>query len=248
MTISIKGIEPSVQNSRVSNITVDIKDISQPNQKDVINEIIEKCYRQILFSPLKYDREPCLESQLRTGSITVKEFIRGVLISPKFYNNYIRSSNNYRVVEQIVGRVLGRYVYNDNEKINLSIIIAKDGFPAFIDSILNSNEYMEKFGEDRVPSQTKRVLPGKSTGEIPIYQRLPRYGEDWRDFMVINKLMFSIEDHKKYTIYLKPPVESLIYEKPKGRNGLIYTIFILVLSIVSLQLILLIAVKTFTIR
>ena len=56
--------------------------------------------------------------------------------------------------------------------------------------------------------------------------------------MVINKLMFSIEDHKKYTIYLKPPVESLIYEKPKGRNGLIYTIFILVLSIVSLQLIL----------
>ena len=46
---------------------------------------------------------------------------------------------------------------------------------------LNPNEYMASFGYDRVPEQRSRKLPGQATGEIPIYQRFPRYGADWRD-------------------------------------------------------------------
>ena len=32
-----------------------------------------------------------------------------------------------------------------------------------------------------MPQQRSRVLPGRPLGEIPIYQKFPRYGTDWRD-------------------------------------------------------------------
>ena len=32
-----------------------------------------------------------------------------------------------------------------------------------------------------MPQQRSRVLPGRSLGDIPIYQSFPRYGADWRD-------------------------------------------------------------------
>ena len=62
-------------------------------------------------------------------------------------------------------------------------MIAEQGFPAFVDQVLDSDEYLSNFGLDLVPSQRSRVLPGRATGELPIYQQFPRYGADWRDVM-----------------------------------------------------------------
>jgi phycobilisome rod-core linker protein len=62
-----------------------------------------------------------------------------------------------------------------------SIVIGEKGFTTFVDTLLNSDEYMGCFGYDLVPQQRSRVLPGRSLGEIPIYQSFPRYGADWRD-------------------------------------------------------------------
>ena len=60
-------------------------------------------------------------------------------------------------------------------------MIGEKGFTAFVDTMLDSPEYMESFGYDLVPQQRSRVLPGRPLGEIPIYQQFPRYGTDWRD-------------------------------------------------------------------
>ena len=46
--------------------------------------LIEASYRQIFFHAFKQDREPYLESQLRNGQITVRDFIRGLLLSDTF--------------------------------------------------------------------------------------------------------------------------------------------------------------------
>ena len=85
------------------------------------------------------------------------------------------------MVDQVVGRVLGRPVHGDAERLSWSIVIGEKGFTTFVDTLLNSDEYMGSFGYDLVPQQRSRVLPGRSLGEIPIYQSFPRYGADWRD-------------------------------------------------------------------
>ena len=85
------------------------------------------------------------------------------------------------MVDQVVGRVLGRPTHGDAERRAWSIVIGEKGFTAFIDALLDSPEYMNCFGYDLVPQQRSRVLPGRPLGEIPIYQQFPRYGIDWRD-------------------------------------------------------------------
>ena len=99
----------------------------------------------------------------------------------RFQQGYYQCSSNYRMVDQVVGRVLGRPVHGDAERRAWSIVIGEKGFTAFVDAVLDSPEYMESFGYDLVPQQRSRVLPGRSLGEMPIYQQFPRYGADWRD-------------------------------------------------------------------
>jgi phycobilisome rod-core linker protein len=146
-----------------------------------VDDLIEKAYQQIFFHAMRSDREPFLESQLRSGNITARDFIRGLLLSERFQQGYYQCSSNYRMVDQVVGRVLGRSVYGDAERLAWSIVIGEKGFTTFVDTLLNSDEYMGSFGYDLVPQQRSRVLPGRSLGEIPLYQRFPRYGADWRN-------------------------------------------------------------------
>jgi len=143
--------------------------------------VVEKAYKQIFFHAFKFDREPYLESQYLSDSITVRDFIRGLLLSKRFLNDYYQCNSNYRIVDQVLGRVLGREPYSDQERIKYSIVIAASGFESFVDLILDSSEYLDNFGYDCVPYQRARVLPGQSIGEIPVYQKFPRYGADWRD-------------------------------------------------------------------
>ena len=88
------------------------------------------------------------------------------------------------MVDQVVGRVLGRSVSGEGERLAWSIIIAQKGFANFVDQILESDEYMINFGYDGTPAQRGRVIPGRPTGDMPIYQRFPRYGEEWKNALI----------------------------------------------------------------
>jgi len=148
-----------------------------------VDLLIEKAYKQVFFHAMRCDRIEHLESQLRNGMIPVREFIRGLLLSRRFKEGYYQCNSNYRMVDQIVGRVLGRPVYNDAERRTWSIVIAKEGLEGFVNQLLDSEEYINAFGLDQVPEQRSRSLAGRATGEMPIYQQFPRYGSDWRDTM-----------------------------------------------------------------
>ncbi len=172
----------STQNSRVP-LKASLQGSGASFDQEERRTVIEKSYKQIFFHALKVDREPYLESQYLNGSITAKDFIRGLLLSDRFLGDYYQCSSNYRMVDQVIGRVLGRQVYSNAERLRWSIVIADQGFPAFVDQLLDSDEYLSNFGLDLVPCQRSRLLPGRSTGELPIYQQFPRYGADWRDVM-----------------------------------------------------------------
>ncbi|NEO33641.1 MAG: phycobilisome rod-core linker polypeptide CpcG [Symploca sp. SIO3C6] len=187
MAIPLLEYTPSSQNQRV--VGYEIPGDDQPRiytletlpSADEIDELIRAAYRQIFNEQqlLKSNRQTFLESQLRFGQITVRDFIRGLATSESFRRRNYETSNNYRFVQMCVQRILGREVYNEREKLSWSIVLATKGLQDFIDALLDSDEYMSNFGDYTVPYQRRRTLPQRAQGELP-FARMPRYGEDYR--------------------------------------------------------------------
>lgn len=187
MTIPLLTYSPSSQNQRVKGFEVPGDEqpriytaeyLPSPSEMD---EVIWAAYRQIYNEQqiLASNRQKALESQLRFGQITVRDFIRGLVLSDPFRSRNFEVNNNYRFVEMCVQRVLGRPVYNEREKLAWSTVIATKGLEGFIDELLNSQEYLDNFGKDIVPYQRRRILPQRVQGDLP-FARMPRYGEDHR--------------------------------------------------------------------
>ena len=189
MSLPLLATPPRAQNARVPSFLIGNEEsprqVLRTDGRNVTNAdvLIEQAYRQIYFHAFSIDRDPILESQLRDGRITVRDFIRALLLSRKFRDDFYRCNSNYRMVDQLVGRVLGRNVHGDSERIALSILIAEQGLPALIDALLDSQEYLETFGLDTVPYQRSRVLAGRPLGELPFNQQAPRYERTWREAM-----------------------------------------------------------------
>jgi phycobilisome rod-core linker protein len=158
-----------------------------------MDNLIEAAYRQIFFHAFKRDREPCLESQLRNGQITVRDFIRGLLLSDTYKRSFYNLNSNYRFVEQCVQRVLGRDVYGEAEKIAWSIVVATKGIQGFVDELLNSDEYLESFGYDIVPYQRRRNLASRDAGEIPFNIKSPRYDDYYRGILGFPQIIWQTE-------------------------------------------------------
>lgn len=186
MALPLLSYSPKSQNQRVAGYEIpgdeQPKIYTTENQLDPgdLGELIEAAYRQMFFYAFRWDREAALESQLRYGQITVRDFIRGLLLSETFKNSFYEKNSNYRFVEQCIQRVLGRDPYNEREKIAWSILIPTKGYTGFVDALLNSDEYLENFGYNTVPYQRRRILPGRNEGERPINIKSPRYDAYYR--------------------------------------------------------------------
>lgn len=190
MVLPVLATRPRTSNARVSSFLPGSDEsprqtgqLTLQQDRAAVDQQIEQAYRQIFFHAFKVDRDSALESQLRSGQITTREFIRQLLLSEKFRNDFYRCNSNYRVVEQVVGRVLGRPVHGQQERIAWSIVIAEQGLPGFVDTLLDSAEYLDAFGEHQVPYQRSRVLAGQAVGTMPFNQQAPRYNAYWRDAM-----------------------------------------------------------------
>lgn len=191
MAIPLLDYKPSAPNTRVAGY--EVPGDEQPKIYNTENlpsgtgmdEVIWAAYRQIFSEHqiLKSNRQVALESQLRDGRITVREFIRGLVLSDSFRRRNFDTNNNYRFAEMCVQRVLGRDVYSEREKIAWSIVIVNEGIRGFIDALLSSDEYLENFGDTVVPYQRRRILPQRVQGETPFNLKTPRYGEYHRSIL-----------------------------------------------------------------
>lgn len=187
MAIPLLEYAPSSQNQRV--VGYEVAGEEQPMiyttatlpSPEEFDNLIKAAYRQIFNEQqmLQSNRLIEAESQLRAGQISVKEFIKQLLLSSTFRERNYEPNNNYRFVQMCIQRVLGRDIYNEREKLAWSTVLATQGLQGFVDALLNSEEYQTNFGEDIVPYQRRRILPQRSKGELP-FQRMPRYGADYR--------------------------------------------------------------------
>ncbi len=187
MSIPLLEYSPTSQNHRV--LGYEIPGEEQPkiyNSENLLSgakmdELIQAAYRQVFNEQqmLRSNRQRELESQLRNGQITVRDFVRGLVLSEPFRRRNYEVNNNYRFVQMCVQRLLGRDVYRDKEKLAWSIVLATSGLEGFVNALLESEEYMSNFGYDTVPYQLRRILPQRESGELP-FARMPRYGADYR--------------------------------------------------------------------
>ena len=118
------------------------------------DQIIKASYLRV-FGRMIYQEELLtvkkIESKLKDGKISVKEFIRELAKSPVFKSLYWDKLYVCKAIEYIHNRLLGRPTYGRQEINQYFDIAYKQGYNEIIDYIIDSPEYTESFGENIVP-------------------------------------------------------------------------------------------------
>lgn len=203
MALPLLDYKPTTQNHRVRSFgaadlnedTPYIYRLEDTNSNEEIEALIWAAYRQVFseHETLRFNRQTTLESRLKNRSLTVRDFMRELAKSERFYRMVVEVNNNYRLVEIVLKRFLGRDSYNKDEEIAWSIVIATKGFNGFIDTLLDSEAYTEAFGDYILPYQRKRME------SRPFNLVTPRYGEEHRESYGITQYDWRFTLEKYYT-------------------------------------------------
>ncbi|MGB7085807.1 MAG: phycobilisome rod-core linker polypeptide [Phormidesmis sp.] len=128
-----------------------------------LSAIIRALYKQVLGNPhvMESERLVTAESQLRDGSISVREFVRAVGKSDFYRTRYFESCSPYRLVELNFQHILGRAPESQAEVSEHIRRCAEEGYEADIDSYIDSEEYQDAFGENLVPYARQKSEPGR---------------------------------------------------------------------------------------
>nr|YP_010873186.1 Phycobilisome linker polypeptide [Nemalion vermiculare]WGV34302.1 Phycobilisome linker polypeptide [Nemalion vermiculare] len=118
------------------------------------DSIINACYLRV-FGRQVYQEESLAfkptESRLRDGSISVRDFVRYLAKSVTFRSLYWQPFYICKAIEYIHNRLLGRPTYGRQEINQYFDVVYKENYYKMIDLIIDSNEYLETFGQDTVP-------------------------------------------------------------------------------------------------
>lgn len=122
------------------------------NQDDA-KSIIRAVYRQVLGNDhiMESERLTSAESLFSNGSISVRELVRGVAKSELYKSKFFYNNYHPRTIELNIKHLLGRAPYDESEIIEHLDIYQNYGFDADIDSYIDSEEYIQNFGENIVP-------------------------------------------------------------------------------------------------
>jgi phycocyanin-associated rod linker protein len=114
---------------------------------------IRAAYRQVLGNDhlMSNERLASAESLLRSGDLTVKDFVRAIAQSELYRNKFFYSNPQNRFIELNYKHLLGRAVYDKAEIAYHSDLYHQQGYEAEINSYLDSVEYQENFGDWVVP-------------------------------------------------------------------------------------------------
>ncbi|MEH2291041.1 phycobilisome rod-core linker polypeptide [Nostoc sp.] len=120
---------------------------------DDIEIVIRAVYRQVLGNAYIMESERLVvpESQLKQGIIDVREFVRQVAKSELYRSRFFNNVYRYRAIELNFKHLLGRAPDDYSETKHHSNILDEKGFEADIDSYLDSDEYLDAFGDNIVP-------------------------------------------------------------------------------------------------
>nr|YP_010902886.1 phycobilisome linker polypeptide [Hypnea flava]WCH54940.1 phycobilisome linker polypeptide [Hypnea flava] len=128
--------------------------IASPDNATNLDQVIKATYLRV-FGRLVYQEEQLLikrfENQLRDNQISIKNFVRQLAKSSIFRSLYWEPLYICKAIEYIHNRLLGRPTYGRQEINQYFNIVYKTGYYKFIDAIIDSDEYIESFGDNIVP-------------------------------------------------------------------------------------------------
>jgi len=117
-------------------------------------DVVKAAYRQVFERDITRAYSlgiSDLESKVKNGEISMKEFIRRVGKSPLYRKNFYDRYVNSRVVELATRHFLGRGLSSREEFTKYFAIVSKGGLGALVDALVDSQEYSDYFGEETVP-------------------------------------------------------------------------------------------------
>ncbi len=126
-----------------------------PYDDESLEIAISSAYKQVYGNLMPMENERSIEAQrrLRNGDITIREFIRLISNSEFYRYHFFEKVSQKKCIELNFMHILGRPLINKNELKSNITLIHNYGLKAQIDSLINSIEYEEFFGEDIVPYQ-----------------------------------------------------------------------------------------------
>jgi phycobilisome core-membrane linker protein len=119
-----------------------------------VQAVIKAAYRQVFERDIGQEFGVALmdlESQLRNGTFSTKEFIRQLGHSRLYRDQFYEPFNISRVIEFAMRHFLGRAIGSAEEFRRYFEVISKGGLHAVVNVIVDSPEYADYFGEETVP-------------------------------------------------------------------------------------------------
>jgi phycobilisome core-membrane linker protein len=163
--------------SRIFRMTIGA---SEPETALVINAIY--CQVMDVFSgqvPGEIRRSD-LESRLRNGEISVREFVKALASSEIYRRRFYTPYPNTKVIEFLFRHLLGRAPATQAEIRQYNKLLADQGLRAAVEAMVDSPEYARYFGEDVVPYNRYPALPaGNYLGSVKAASDLVK--QSWSD-------------------------------------------------------------------
>ena len=148
-----------------------------PDDSASLNDVISAAYRQVFGNAhvMDFERSTELEAQLCNGDLDVRNFIRGLAKSSFYKSRFFLSVAPQRGIELNFKHLLGRAPHSQAEMSAKISLQAEHGQAAVIDSIVDSAEYLEVFGDNVVPYARSWSSPADlSTAAFPMLAALQK--------------------------------------------------------------------------
>jgi phycobilisome core-membrane linker protein len=120
------------------------------------NDVVKAAYRQVFERDITraYSQGISeLESKVKNGEISTKEFVRRLGKSPLYRDQFFLPFINSRALELAFKHFLGRAPESREEVQKYFSIVSTGGLSALVDALVDSIEYSDYFGEETVPYQ-----------------------------------------------------------------------------------------------
>jgi hypothetical protein len=129
----------------------------QPCTSDA-DSTVDAIYRRVLERPAGGEGNQRAE-QLRNGQTTVRQLVREIAKSPEHRQRFLNIGNpNSRVnaVTNLYRHLLGRAPDQAGLNGYVQALSRNEDINSVIDTMIDSPEYLQQFGEDRVPGESVR--------------------------------------------------------------------------------------------
>ena len=129
--------------------------VMKPDLPDIEkDEVVRAAYRQVFERDITQPYGPTLmelTSQVKSGLLSTKEFIRQLGKSRLYRQLYYEPYTISRSIELACRHFLGRGLSCMEEFQSYFDVISERGFSALVDSFVDTEEYTDYFGEETVP-------------------------------------------------------------------------------------------------